>query len=155
MRRKWQVGSAAAVLIVAGAAYLVRDQIALARIGTGFAAKQTCSCLYVSRRSLPSCMTDFDSATAQWFTWHVDDGRSVTVSALLGLFSLGLMIRDRALAHPSLAARIAPRIKPLLEWTTELFCHCVQPLCSVPELSAGGGLNVLPAFRASTPRLAH
>lgn len=94
MRRKWQVGSAAAVLIVAGAAYLVRDQIALARIGTGFAAKQTCSCLYVSRRSLPSCMTDFDSATAQWFTWHVDDGRSVTVSALLGLFSATSIFDD-------------------------------------------------------------
>ena len=86
MIRKWQVGSAAAVLIVTGAVYLGRDQVALARIGTGFAAKQTCSCLYVSRRSFPSCMTDFDPTTARWFAWHVDE-RNVTVSALFGIFS--------------------------------------------------------------------
>jgi hypothetical protein len=85
VKRKWQIVIGAATLIVAGIAYLARDQVALARIGTGFAAEQTCSCLYVSRRPLGSCMTDFDPAAARWFTWHVDE-RKVTVSALLGVF---------------------------------------------------------------------
>jgi hypothetical protein len=91
--RKWHIASGAALLIVAGAAYLARDQMALARIGTGFAAKQTCSCLYLSRRSLSSCMTDFDPAAARWFAWRIDD-QSVTVSAVFGIFSSTSVLED-------------------------------------------------------------
>jgi hypothetical protein len=84
--RKRYIAIGTALLIIGGTVYFARDQVALAHIGTGYAAKQTCSCLYVSRRPLPSCLTDFDPATARWFTWHVGE-RSVTVSALLGFFS--------------------------------------------------------------------
>ena len=93
MKRKWRIALGAGVLIAGGASYLGRDQVALANIGTGYAAKQTCSCLHVSRRVLASCRTDYDPATARWFTWHVNE-RSVTVSALFGLMSATAVFED-------------------------------------------------------------
>lgn len=83
MRRKWLYSliGATAVLIAVGV-YFARDQITLAEIGTAFVAKQTCSCLFVSRRQADSCKGDFDPAAAQWLSWQIE-ARSVTVSAFL------------------------------------------------------------------------
>jgi hypothetical protein len=83
--RKSVLWLVALALIAMAAAYLARGQIALAQIGTAFAAKQTCSCLFVSRRQLDSCKLDFDRAETRMLSWRVES-RSVTVSVLL-LFS--------------------------------------------------------------------
>src|SRR5258708_79142 len=58
----WLVAIAVIAII---AAYFARGQIALAEIGTGFAAKETCSCLFVSRRQLDSCKRDYDPVQAR------------------------------------------------------------------------------------------
>jgi hypothetical protein len=50
-----------AVLVVAGAvAWRVLRVSELTNIGTGYAAEQTCACLFISKRSLESCRTDLD-----------------------------------------------------------------------------------------------
>lgn len=87
MRGKWWlVGALALALLIAGAAWAGRDVYAFARIGTAYAAKQTCSCLYVAGRDLASCKTDYAPDVAGQFTWAVTD-RDVTVSAAGGLVS--------------------------------------------------------------------
>jgi hypothetical protein len=83
--RKSALWLLAIALIAVAAAYLARGQIALAEIGTAFAAKQTCSCLFLSRRQLDSCQRDFDPAETRMLAWRIES-RSVTVSVLL-LFS--------------------------------------------------------------------
>lgn len=54
----WIIVLAVVVLIGVGA-WASRGQIAYAGIATGYAAKQTCSCLHVSGRTLDSCLADF------------------------------------------------------------------------------------------------
>jgi hypothetical protein len=92
MLGKWRIAVLAVTGIIAIGAYFARDQIVLVRIGTAFAAKQTCSCLLVSRRSPESCMKDYDPEVANRFSWHVGD-RRVTVSAL-GIFSSTAVFDD-------------------------------------------------------------
>jgi hypothetical protein len=49
------------VLVVAGAlAWRFLHLSELAHLGTGYAAQQTCACLFVSGRSLESCRMDLD-----------------------------------------------------------------------------------------------
>src|SRR4051794_38436115 len=52
-----------AVVLVAGgvAAWRFLHVSELAHIGAGYAAQQTCACLFVSGRSLESCQTDLDA----------------------------------------------------------------------------------------------
>ena len=57
--RKWIV-RAVAVLIVVAASLALRRFLPLARIGAGYAAEQTCACLFVSGRTLESCRGDLD-----------------------------------------------------------------------------------------------
>jgi hypothetical protein len=49
------------LLLVAGAVgwrvFRVSD---MATIGAGYAAEQTCACLFVAHRALPSCLTDLE-----------------------------------------------------------------------------------------------
>lgn len=87
MRGKWMLAAGMiALLAVAGAAYAGRDVYAYARIGTTYAAKQTCSCLYVAGRDMTSCKADYPAETVKQFTWKVD-GHDVTVSAAGGMIS--------------------------------------------------------------------
>jgi hypothetical protein len=49
------------VLVVGGAvAWRVLRIADLTSIGTGYAAQQTCACLFISKRSLESCRMDLD-----------------------------------------------------------------------------------------------
>lgn len=43
--------------VLAWRAFRISD---LLRMGTGYSAQQTCACLFVAARSLPSCLTDLD-----------------------------------------------------------------------------------------------
>lgn len=86
--RDWMIIGIAVVLVGAGTLFAHR-LVEQAHIGTAYVAKLTCSCLYVSRRSLQSCATDYDAAAVRPLTREVA-GQSVTVSAL------GHLIASRA-----------------------------------------------------------
>ena len=87
MRRKWLLVVGATLIAVLGAGvWAARDTYASARIGAAYVAKQTCSCLFVARRSMESCTTDYDANDIAPLAFDVGDG-GVTVSALGGLVS--------------------------------------------------------------------
>jgi hypothetical protein len=73
----------AALAAIGAVAWAWRDEIAYARIATGYAAKQTCSCLYVSGRTLESCMTDFPP-DARGNVEVTQNGNGVRASVLFG-----------------------------------------------------------------------
>lgn len=61
MSRKRWIWAGVIVLAFAlplAAAWSLRGTFAYASIATGYAAKQTCSCLHVSERELESCLSD-------------------------------------------------------------------------------------------------
>src|SRR5690349_7051960 len=60
-RRKRLALGAVALLLVAGVvAWRVLRVPLLLNIGTGYAAQQTCACLYISHRTLESCLGDLE-----------------------------------------------------------------------------------------------
>jgi hypothetical protein len=60
-RRKWLVLGVIAFLVIAVVvAWRVLRVPLLVNIGTGYAAQQTCACLYVSHRTLESCLGDLE-----------------------------------------------------------------------------------------------
>lgn len=84
----WVIGIAVAlVALVGGAAYAMRDSFTFAGIATGYAAKQTCSCRFVSGRTMDSCLADFPDQAAREQMSIVEDGHTVRASALFGAFS--------------------------------------------------------------------
>lgn len=90
MSRKRLIWAAAlaAVLVVAGAiAWAVRGPLAYAEIAAGYAAKQTCSCLYVSGRELQSCMNDLPEDARRAITVTPSDDRTVRASVAFGAIS--------------------------------------------------------------------
>jgi len=92
--RKYWLWIALAVLLAMGAAFwAVRGQIAYAHIATGYAAKQTCSCVRISERSLDSCMADFPP-DAQGLLSVAEDGDRFQVSVLYGVFSASAVYED-------------------------------------------------------------
>lgn len=90
MRRKRWIWAGAIVLglalIAGGTAYALRDSFTYAGIATGYAAKQTCSCVHVGGRSLESCLDDFPDAAARAQLSVTQDGDRVRASALFGVF---------------------------------------------------------------------
>ena len=59
--RKPIVFGALAVAVIAGfVAWRALGLSDLVRIGGGYAAEQTCACIFISHRALASCMTDLD-----------------------------------------------------------------------------------------------
>jgi hypothetical protein len=87
-RKRWiWVGAAIAVLVVLGAtAWAVKDDVAYARIATGYAAKQTCSCVHLSGRALESCVSDFPEDAREQIT-IAQDGAMTRASVLFGAIS--------------------------------------------------------------------
>lgn len=76
-----------ALVLIAGAGlWFGNIQYQTARIGTGYVAKQTCSCLFVAHRAPDSCPRDYDPAAIKPLTVQ-PAASSVTVSALGGLIS--------------------------------------------------------------------
>ena len=74
------------VLLVGGGAYALRDQIAYARIATGYAAKQTCSCVHVGGRDIESCLGDFPTEAREQIS-VVRQDQTVRASVLFGAIS--------------------------------------------------------------------
>jgi hypothetical protein len=100
MRRKGLLIAVAALCVVLGAAaWAGRNTYQAARIGTAYAAKQTCSCLFVSKRSPASCRTDYDPAAVEPLKWQIG-ADEVTVSALGGLVSAQAHFEQGFGCHP-------------------------------------------------------
>jgi hypothetical protein len=70
-----------AVLVLGGViAWRVFRVGDLTLIGTGYAAQQTCACMFVSGRTLDSCMTDLEPLARKLITVHPGD-HEVTATA--------------------------------------------------------------------------
>ncbi len=52
------VAIALAILLVAGAAFVLPGLLQRSRIGSGYVAKQLCSCVFVAGRDLSACRAD-------------------------------------------------------------------------------------------------
>lgn len=87
-RKRWiWVGVLAVGLLAIGAgAWASRGQVAYANIATGYAAKQTCSCLHVTGRTLESCIADFPADARENIT-VTEDGNTVRASVMFGAIS--------------------------------------------------------------------
>jgi len=70
-RRKRLALGVLALLVVAGAvAWRVFRVPLLLNIGTGYAAQQTCACLFVSGRTLESCLGDLEPLARKLISIH-------------------------------------------------------------------------------------
>ncbi len=64
-RWMWTGGLGIAALALGIGAWSLQDDIAYGRIATGYAAKQTCSCMHVSGRPLDACLADYPEDARQ------------------------------------------------------------------------------------------
>ena len=90
--KKW-LGLGLIVLIALGAWYYGGDLYTTARIGTAYAAKQTCSCRFVAGRAPESCPSDYNPNDLKSLTVNVGTNK-VTVSALAGVISATAVFED-------------------------------------------------------------
>jgi hypothetical protein len=76
----------AVLAIIGGALWHVflKDQVGFGKVATAYAAKQICSCRFVSEREMASCQNDFTQDISALKLSETED--SVTASAL-GLIS--------------------------------------------------------------------
>jgi hypothetical protein len=79
----WTIVLVVAIAAVAGGAWAARDQVTYAHIATGYAAKQMCSCLHVSGRTLDSCLADYPEDARENITVSTE-GDNVRASVLFG-----------------------------------------------------------------------
>jgi hypothetical protein len=94
--RKHWIWAAVIVVILGGAgavAWSLRGELAYAQIATGYAAKQTCSCLYVSNRTMDSCMSEYTPDQQRNFTVE-ENGDRVRASVLFGAISAEARFED-------------------------------------------------------------
>jgi hypothetical protein len=96
--RRWVIVGIAAASAGVGA-WFAHRLVEQAHIGTAYVAELTCSCLFVSHRSAPSCASDYDAAAVRPLTQEVA-GQSVTVSAL------GHLILTRAVFEPGFGCHV-------------------------------------------------
>lgn len=98
--KPWVFAAAATgVAALAGLGWFAARQAAYAEIAVGYAAKQTCSCLYVSGRTVASCMSDFPEEARTMLTIE-PEGDRVEVSAVMGA------IRSEAVHEDGLGCRL-------------------------------------------------
>src|SRR5438067_13529638 len=71
MRKR--IAYAALAVLVVVAAIALRRFVPLARLGSGYAAEQTCACLFVSGRTLESCRGDLDPLALKLVSLRVGD----------------------------------------------------------------------------------
>ena len=73
---KWLLRSfgVLAVFVLIGAAVGLRPGLALMRIGTGYAAKQTCSCVFISGRTKENCQKDLEPLARRTISISIAQG---------------------------------------------------------------------------------
>jgi hypothetical protein len=79
----WVVVLIVLVVGIAGGAWAARDQVTYAHIATGYAAKQLCSCMHVSGRTLESCVAEYPEDARRNITVS-SEGNEVQASVLWG-----------------------------------------------------------------------
>lgn len=94
-RKHWIWAAVLAVVVIAlgASAFALRDPVTFAKIATGYAAKQTCSCRHVSGRTLDSCMADYPQDARGQIT-VVETGDKVRASVLFGLIHAEAQYED-------------------------------------------------------------
>src|SRR3954468_14125082 len=80
-RKRLALGAVVLLLVVAVVAWRVFRVPLLVNIGTGYAAQQTCACLFVSGRTIESCVGDLDPLAQKLISIHPGTGE-VTASSL-------------------------------------------------------------------------
>ena len=86
-RKYWLIGGAVILAaLIAGAAYAAREPYTYARVATAYAAKQTCSCLHVSGRTMDSCMAEFPQEARGQFS-VTSTGNNVHASVMFNAIS--------------------------------------------------------------------
>jgi hypothetical protein len=85
MRKRLWLASGTIVFVVASilVAWRLLQLSELARIGTGYAAQQTCACLFISLRSPESCHMDLDPLARRFVS--VKPGPAEVTARVLGL----------------------------------------------------------------------
>jgi len=82
IRRRKRILFGVAAVIVVGIVVWQKLRVAeLAHIGAGYAAEQTCSCVFVSGRTLESCVNDLEPLTQHVISVQVGKGE-ITATAL-------------------------------------------------------------------------
>ena len=69
-RKRWLLGFVVFLLVAGAVGWRVFRVADLANIGTGYAAQQTCACLFVSGRPLDSCLGDLEPLARKLITIH-------------------------------------------------------------------------------------
>jgi hypothetical protein len=86
-RKYWLIsGAVILVAVIAGGAYAAREPMTYARVATSYAAKQLCSCLHVSGRTMDSCMAEFPQDSRGQFAISAT-GNTVHASVLFNAIS--------------------------------------------------------------------
>jgi hypothetical protein len=81
-RKRLALGVVVFLLVGVAVAWRVFRVPLLANIGSGYAAQQTCACLFVSGRTLESCLGDLDPLARKLISIHPGDAE-VTASGLI------------------------------------------------------------------------
>ncbi len=68
--RKWLLVGVAVVGLGVAVAWRTFRVADMAHIGSGYAAQQTCACLFISKRTLDSCMTDLEPLARKLISVH-------------------------------------------------------------------------------------
>jgi hypothetical protein len=93
MRKYWLIIVLTVVAAIGAGGYLgLQGPLLYGRIGVTYAAKQTCSCMFISGRSLASCQTDLPGGAAGLVRLSVA-GRQVRANAY-GLVSASATFED-------------------------------------------------------------
>jgi hypothetical protein len=78
-RKRIALGVVVFLLVAVAVAWRVFRVPLLLNIGTGYAAQQTCACLFISGRTLESCLGDLDPLARKLISIHPGAGE-VTAS---------------------------------------------------------------------------
>jgi len=86
-------GAAIGLAAIAAVGWFGAKQAAYAQVAVGYAAKQTCSCLHVSGRTMASCLDEFPADARSQIT-IAPEADTVSASAALGAFSARAIYED-------------------------------------------------------------
>jgi hypothetical protein len=84
-RKRLALGAVVLLVVAAAVAWRVFRVPLLVNIGTGYVAEQTCACLFVSGRTLESCVGDLDPLARKLISIH--PGTAEVTASSFGLAS--------------------------------------------------------------------